>query len=71
MFLCYMTSMKYLMFYDIYNMKLSVVIYPYPAFSLANAPPIASQSLGTNSILKLKYFAQFHFFLAQITPGQV
>ena len=56
MFLCYMTSMKYLMFYDIYNMKLSVVIYPYPAFSLANAPPIASQSLGTNSILKLKYF---------------
>ena len=45
------------MFYDIYNMKLSVVIYPYPtSLPLANAAPIASQSLGTNPILKLKYF---------------
>ena len=44
------------MFYDIYNIKPSVVNYPYPSFSLANAIaiPIQSQSLGTNSILKLK-----------------
>ena len=52
-----MTSIIYLMFYDIYNMKLSVVIYPYPtSLPLANAAPIGSQSPGTNLILKLKYF---------------
>ena len=53
-FLYSMTSIIYPVFYDIYNMKLSVVIYPYPtSLPLANAAPIGSQSPGTNLILKL------------------
>ena len=65
-FLYSMTSIIYPVFYDIYNMKLSVVIYPYPpSLPLADAAPIGSQSPGNSFILKLKYCSRLSRYISE------
>ena len=61
-------SLIFFMFYDIKKMKLSVVIYPYPTFSLANAiaSPIGSQSPGNSFILKLKYCSRLSLYISPL-----